>query len=44
MPLGDAHKKQQRKNWVMFALLVGFVALMVAVTVLKASGMSDGAA
>lgn len=44
MPLGEAHKTQKKKNWTLFALLVGFVGLMVALTVLKASGMSDGAA
>ena len=43
MPIGDAHKTQKKKNWTLFALLVGFVVLMVAITMLKIAGMGDGA-
>ena len=43
MPIGDAHKTQKKKNWTLFALLVGFVVLMVAITMLKIAGMGYGA-
>lgn len=41
MPYGEAHKTQKAKNWILLALLVAFVVLMVAITMLKVSGGAD---
>lgn len=35
MPLGDPHQRQKRKNIVLFALLVGLIALIYAISLMR---------
>lgn len=35
MPHSDQHQKQKRKNLAMFALLVGLIALIYAITLMR---------
>lgn len=39
MPLSPRHQKQKSKNFTLFALLLGLVALLFGLTVMKISGM-----
>jgi hypothetical protein len=38
MPFGEAHTRQKKKNYVLLAILVGFVVMFVTITMLRMGG------
>jgi hypothetical protein len=35
MPIEDLHKKKRKKNFTLLALIIGFIALIWAITMIK---------
>lgn len=37
MPHSDIHKKKSKKNWMVMAMIIGFIALIYVVSIIKMS-------
>lgn len=37
MPMSDLHKKKKWKNWLLFGLIIGMMALFFAITIIRMS-------